>query len=434
GNFTDVLLKFKSKEILAHRVILSAASEVFAAMFQTNMKETNEEVLSSDGIQVESEDLVLLTYLKWLDHDWKQRSNYFNDVFKCVRTGFLSGQCFDMLTSRFYSLSLSTPENILMITNDAMCVDDSATLDASKENLQPRHCLDTSTVIMTTGGYDGNSCLVSSFAFLPNECNWAHLAPMQTSRHDHGTVSIGNDLFVAGGFNSRKGPLNTTEHYNSMSNKWRDLGHMHFKRKSLGISVYQDKLFVSGGLDENYNALDSVEFYDDESRCWKVFPNMNQARYSHGFVGSNQYGLFSIGGWKCATVERCVDGEWRMVAEMSNPRAGATNVIHGHQIYVCGGYNSECVNSLEIYNIDNGTWTQGASASVARWRAGYAISENTIYIIGGRDSTWQYLDTVESYDIDTNKWNFETPLPCKLMGLRCSVVKVPKHYVNNIMK
>ena len=237
---------------------------------------------------------------------------------------------------------------------------------------------------------------------------------------------------MAGGFNSRKGPLNTTEHYNSMKNRWMNLGPMHSKRKSLGICVYDGKLFVGGGLDENYNALDSVEFYDDVTGTWNIFNSMNQARYNHGFVGSSKYGLFSIGGWKCSTVERCLNGEWRMVSEMLNSRAGATTVIHGHQIFVCGGYsNTQCVDTLEVYDIENDTWTQGASASIARWRAGSAIDGNIIYVIGGRDSAWQYLDAVESYDIDKNKWNFETPLPCKLMGLKCSVLKVPRHYVNS---
>ena len=555
GCFTDVTLKFMRREIVAHRVVLSAASEVFSAMFQTNMRETNEgfvdltsavpvfnddsasgdlseefidyiytgmislnehtiqgflalsnyfmmsnlkekccsflenalqipnaldifsiashfqcfqlkskslkmieenfertvggsesflqlkhnvllEVFSSDNIQVESEDAVLLSLLKWLDHDWITRCKHFSNIFKCIRTEFLSKTCYDLLLSRYYSVSLNITGNFMMITDTEF---DGSNNDIFKHNetkIQPRHCLDTSTVIMTTGGYDGNSCLVSSFAFLPNECNWAHLAPMQTSRHDHGTVSLGNDLFVAGGFNSRKGPLNTAEHYNSMNNRWQDLGPMHLKRKSLGICVFNGKLFVSGGLDENYNALDSVEFYDDETMRWKLFLPMNQARYSHGLVASNQYGLFSIGGWKCSTVERCIDGGWQMVAEMSNPRAGATSVIHGHKIYVCGGYNAECISSLEIYDIKTDSWMAGASASISRWRAGFAITGEKIYIIGGRDSSWQYLNTVESYDISEDKWSFETPLPCKLMGLRCSVVKVPRHYVesNNIKK
>ena len=552
GNFTDVKLKFKSKEISAHKVVLSAASEVFSAMFLTNMRETNEglvdlssavadfhndstewdvseafikyiytgeisldentiqgflafsnyfmmsnlkqkccsflekalhlsnsldiytiafhyqclglkekslklieenfdhliksdsfvqskidvllEVFSSDSIQVESEDTLLLAFFNWLDHDWLQRSKYFNHIFKCIRTGFLSRTCYDLLLSRFFSVSLNITGNFMVITDIEMNNLNGNMMKHNQANCHPRHCLDTSTVIMTTGGYDGNSCLVSSFAFLPKESNWAHLAPMQTSRHDHGTVSLGNDLFVAGGFNSRKGPLNTAEHYNSMSNRWQDLGPMHLKRKSLGICVFNGKLFVSGGLDENYNALDSVEFYDDESMQWNLFLSMNQPRYSHGFVASNEYGLFSIGGWKCSTVERCIDGGWKMVSEMSNSRAGATSVIHGHKIYVCGGYNSECISSLEIYDIITDLWVQAAPASIARWRAGYAINGDKIYIIGGRDSTWQYLNTVESYEINENKWNFETPLPCKLMGLRCSVVKVPRHYVekNNI--
>ena len=40
--FTDVTLILKGKELRAHRLILSAASRVFSAMFQVDMKEKNE--------------------------------------------------------------------------------------------------------------------------------------------------------------------------------------------------------------------------------------------------------------------------------------------------------------------------------------------------------------------------------------------------------
>ena len=231
---------------------------------------------------------------------------------------------------------------------------------------------------------------------------------------------------VVGGFNSNKGPLDNVEVFNPVRNEWSCMASMNAKRKSLGVCVYNDILFVSGGLDGNYNALDTVEYYDRERKSWSVFYTMNHGRYSHGFVATKN-SIFAIGGWKEATVEEFTEGQWRMIPSLPVPRAGATCTVHKNKIYVIGGYSeSHCVSSVEIYDIELGTWISGVPSQICRWRAGSALMNDKMYVLGGRNSSWQYLDSVESYSFDDNRWQLEEPLPYKIMGLKCSVLTVPK--------
>ena len=68
-------------------------------------------------------------------------------------------------------------------------------------------------------------------------------------------------------------------------------------------------------------------------------------------------------------------------------------------------------------------------ASAARWRAASCLIDDLIYILGGRDSNWQYLDCIESFNIKTHKWQESGKLYSKLMGLSCSSIDIPLHYL-----
>lgn len=414
-------------EKLAQRAIKLIQEEFLQVMNENEFlhlsKEEIFDVLSNDSIEVPCEDIVLKAFLKWLEFDYDKRSQYFEELFQCIRVPFIT-DAVSIITQ-----GVNQYHSIIAEVFFSKMASNSMGYDENENKIMPRRCLNTSDVIMTTGGYDGNSCLLSSFAFPLGNNKWGHLAPMLVSRHDHGTVSLNNKLFVVGGFNSHMGPLNRVEYFNSIRNRWEEVTPMLSKRKSLGVCVFNNKLFVSGGLDGNYNALDSVEYYDDSLQMWTNFIPMNQARYSHGLV-ANDKGLFAIGGWKLTTAEHFHDGQWHMIAPLNITRAGATSIVRNNKIYVFGGYSdAQCVSSVEIYDIDLDYWSSGASSRICRWRAGSALVENTIYIIGGRNSTWQYLDEVESYNLDEDEWKEEQALPCKIMGLRCSVVKVPKHAI-----
>ena len=386
------------------------------------------EILSSDKIQVSSEDVVFNALMKWICFDSATRLIHFEELFNCIRIPYLSETFISMLKfQNFHYEQFFVDPGIVQNFYKKSAWTKSIAFD---KTTTPRRCLDTATVIMTTGGYDGNNCLLASFAFNTVTQKWGSLAPMKISRHDHGTVLIHNKVFVVGGFNSHRGPISSVECFNPNQNEWSEVHGMNSKRKSVGVCVYNGKIFVSGGLDGNYNALDSVEFYDTELDTWSMFTSMKEARYCHGFV-ANESGLFAVGGWKCATLERYNDSEWCMLSPMSIPRAGATALIFNNKIYMFGGYSETyCVSSLEIYDISLDNWVIQSTSQVSRWRAGSALVNNKLFIIGGRDCSWKYLDIVESYDLDKNEWFLDLPFPFQVMGLECSTLNLPKHLIH----
>ena len=74
-------------------------------------------------------------------------------------------------------------------------------------------------------------------------------------------------------------------------------------------------------------------------------------------------------------------------------------VVHGDYVYIFGGNNGSDLNKAERMKIGEWRWSYLPNMKEARYIFGVYVSENRIYLIGGRNNT-----SVEYYDIDTNNF------------------------------
>ncbi|GFR81699.1 influenza virus NS1A-binding protein homolog [Elysia marginata] len=82
---------------------------------------------------------------------------------------------------------------------------------------------------------------------------------------------------------------------------------------------------------------------------------------------------------------------------MQTPRVLAGSVVFKDKIYIVGGNSAlsdkwrkeylpeYCVNSVEIFNPNDNTWSQGPSLSNALCGAGEVKYGHTILVVGGED-------------------------------------------------
>ena len=109
-------------------------------------------------------------------------------------------------------------------------------------------------------------------------------------------------------------------------------------------------------------------------------------------------------------------------ANMPTPRASFGCVEHKSKVYCIGGIsgsytwpiqdNRQVRNTVEIYNIENNTWAQGAS--LPRNACGMAICiddvNEKIYVLGGKASIQgDITGEMNVYDIKTNTWTTIIP-------------------------
>ena len=109
---------------------------------------------------------------------------------------------------------------------------------------------------------------------------------------------------------------------------------------------------------------------------------------------------------------------------MQQARYDLAVTVVGDRIYAIGGRNSEfeAVGTVEMYDPVVNCWTYLVPLQQVRYNLGVAVVNGKIYAIGGEISTSEsaksytattsyVVNTVEMYDPDTNCWIYKTPMP-----------------------
>ena len=98
----------------------------------------------------------------------------------------------------------------------------------------------------------------------------------------------------------------------------------------------------------------------------------------------------------------------------------------GNRLYLLGGATLDatgavtCVSTVESYAPLTDTWTTLAPLPTPRAEAGHAILSNQIYVVGGYcwDSN-RRLDSVEVFDINSNRWHSACAIEKPYTGVGC---------------
>nr|XP_054919414.1 kelch-like protein diablo isoform X2 [Dermacentor andersoni] len=139
--------------------------------------------------------------------------------------------------------------------------------------------------------------------------------------------------------------------------------------------------------------------------------------------------LFAVGGWcsgdAIASVERYDPqaNEWRMVAPMSKRRCGVGVAVLNDLLYAVGGHDGQSyLNSIERYDPQTNQWSSDvAPTSSCRTSVGVAVLDGYLYAVGGQDGV-SCLNFVERYDPQTNRWAKVAPMSTKRLGVAVAVL------------
>ncbi len=120
-----------------------------------------------------------------------------------------------------------------------------------------------------------------------------------------------------------------------------------------------------------------------------------------------------------------VAGQWKSIAPMSTPRAGAAAAVWGNKIYVFGGKSSDnrVLSTVEYYDLFTQQWdsSQVPDFNHERYNAAAVVFQNKIYLIGGRGHK-EVTKMVEVYDPVQNVWSVVHALHEKREGLSAVVL------------
>ncbi|KJH40855.1 BTB/POZ domain protein [Dictyocaulus viviparus] len=160
--------------------------------------------------------------------------------------------------------------------------------------------------------------------------------------------------------------------------------------------------------------------------------------------------LYAVGGWcsgdAIASVERLDPSRsmpvWQCVTPMGKRRCGVGVAVVDNLLYAVGGHDGQTyLNSIERFDPATNQWScDVAPTSTCRTSVGVAVLDGFLYAVGGQDgincldiverSTYYYCKTyycgiyedICSYDARRNEWTCVAPMGTRRLGVSVSVL------------
>lgn len=119
---------------------------------------------------------------------------------------------------------------------------------------------------------------------------------------------------------------------------------------------------------------------------------------------------------------------WEDIGEIPHGVHHTAFAYHEGSLYILGGFNEtsfDPVENVHIYDIEAGTWNEGAPMPTPRGAAGFAVHDGSIHIIGGNVASEdvvegmdgvevtedQSVNVHERYDPEMDSWEALAPMP-----------------------
>ncbi|XP_044092806.1 kelch-like protein 17 isoform X3 [Neovison vison] len=294
------LLKAAHRYVLQHFVDVAKTEEFMLLPLKQVL-----ELVSSDSLNVPSEEDVYRAVLSWVKHDVDARRQHVPRLMKCVRLPLLSR---DFLLGHVDAESLvrhhpDCKDLLIEALKFHLLPEQRGVLGTSRT--RPRRCEGAGPVLFAVGGGSLFAIHGDCEAYDTRTDRWHVVASMSTRRARVGVAAVGNRLYAVGGYDGTS-DLATVESYDPVTNTWQPEVSMGTRRSCLGVAALHGLLYAAGGYD-GASCLNSAERYDPLTGTWTSIAAMSTRR-RYVRVAMLDGNLYAVGGYDSsshlATVEK----------------------------------------------------------------------------------------------------------------------------------
>ncbi|XP_058059485.1 kelch-like ECH-associated protein 1B [Anopheles bellator] len=235
-------------------------------------------------------------------------------------------------------------------------------------------------------------------------------------------------IFVAGGY--YKHSLDMLEGYNVDDKVWLTLPKLTVPRSGLGAAFLKGTFYAVGGRNNSPGSSydsDWVDRYNPVTETWRPCSPMSVPRNRVGVVVMDEL-LYAVGGSSGSDYHNTVEyydpetDRWTLVQPMQAKRLGVGVAVVNRLLYAFGGFDGKTrLASVECYHPENNAWTPVPPMCYGRSGAGVAALHQYIYVVGGFDGTRQ-LASVERYDTEQQCWEMVAPVRIARSALSLTVL------------
>ncbi|XP_078367546.1 kelch-like protein 12 [Oculina patagonica] len=192
---------------------------------------------------------------------------------------------------------------------------------------------------------------------------------------------------------------------------WLSLPMMPHPRSHHGAAVCGGLLYVLGGKNSA-----KMYCFNPKLNKWSSYDKkLNVKDCSVTAFNEELYVIGGEGSWHDVQIYSPIFDKWRQVASMETGRASHSAVVLQDHIYVIAGHNGEvCQNSVERYNPLTGQWAKVSNMSKVRRFAAAATAGEKIVVVGGfGDMTDTIIEpSCEIFEPSTNEWSLVSSTGC----------------------
>jgi len=256
---------------------------------------------------------------------------------------------------------------------------------------------------------------------------WITFAPTLIPRQEVAVTAANGKLYVIGGLSGNKVVVNVEE-YDPLKNSWRFVAPLpeplhHTAAASIGNSIY----VVGGFATLAFNAVATVYRYDIDTDQWTRVADLPAPRGALAAVAiqGKIYAVGGVPGGRALTVYDPATNHWTTLPDMPTAREHLAAAAASGILFVAGGRLLRNTNAFECYEPEFNRWTILPPMPTARGGIAAATLGNRIYVFGGEgnpDTPTGVFEETESFDLATFTWRTEPAMPNPRHGIGAATI------------
>lgn len=271
--------------------------------------------------------------------------------------------------------------------------------------------------------------------------SWRTATPAPTKRTEVTAASVASRLYLLGGFSapSLSNVLDLTitdlvEEYDPVADRWRPMAPMPAKLHHAGAVTIGERLYVVGGFTKSvlsvWQPVASLYIYHPASDTWIEGPPMPTARGALA-VAELDGRLIAVGGYTDASNTDAVElydpaqQTWQTLPSLPTARDHLAAATWNGRVYAIGGRldrdYSQNLGTVEVYDSRKAAWVKTTDLPTARSGITAAVIDDAIYVFGGEGPSGTFAAN-EAYHPKSRRWRTMAPMPSSRHGLGSAVV------------